>query len=121
LTERNAALTRKNPKAKPSPQIYDDAFSLQEGEYWPEHHIANVKRLSQRYPEYSRDEVDAIYRKACTLEPEIEKWIGTLELSEGSRSELLEWLADQFYGFTNKSFLWALERVEDKRKRSRPE
>lgn len=107
---------RKNPVAKRSAAIYDHAFCLQEGEYYPQHHLANVRTLRERYPEYSAEEVDAIYRQACRIQYEIEQWLGPgpMQLSEGSRAELLEWLNDHFYGFTEKSFLWALERVQDK-------
>jgi len=105
---------RKDRVREPSPEIYDDAFRLQEGEYYPEHHEANIKTLCERYPEYSPEDVDAIYRQACRIQHEVEEWVGDAELSEGSRQELLEWLRDHFYGFTERSFLWALERVERK-------
>ncbi len=97
---------------KLSRKIYDEAYWLQMGEYYPQHHQANVQRLRDRYPDYAAEEVDRIYRQACRLEPEIEQWMGGMRLSPGSRQELLEWLEDHFYGFTKASFSEAIERVE---------
>jgi len=107
---------RKNSVTKLPSAIYDDAFRLQQGEYYPEHHEANIITLRERYPDHSAEEVETIYRQACRIEHEIEQWLGKMQLSAGSRVELLEWLEDHFYGFTDNSFLWALERVEEKRK-----
>ncbi len=106
---------RKNPVTKRSPAIYDDAYRLHEGEYYPQHHEANLQRLRENHPEYSAGEVETIYRQACRIEYEIEQWLGKMQLSEGSRQELLDWLEDHFYGFTAKSFSSALERVEARR------
>src|ERR1700757_3025420 len=89
-----------------SPEIYDAAYRLQVGEHYPQHHLENVRRLRERYSEYPADEVESIYRQACRIEYEIQKWIGNMQLSQGSRQELLDWLEDHFYGFTEKSFLW---------------
>ena len=98
-----------------SAAMYDEAFFLQEGEYYPQRHEANVRSLCEKYPQYSSKEIDAIYRQACRIEPGVAQWLGNMELSDGGRLELLDWLKDNFYGFTQKSFLRALERVEGKR------
>lgn len=105
---------RKDPISQRSTAIYDEAFQLQVGEYHPEHHEANIRTLRARYPEYSAKEVDGIYRQACRIEYEIEQWVGGLQLSAGSREELMDWLEDRFFGFTGKSFSWAIERIEEK-------
>jgi hypothetical protein len=94
--------------------LYDDAYRWQQGEYYPEHHQANVQRLQQKYPEHPLSEIDAIYRQACSIDYEVQKRVGKSQLSKGAREQLLDWLEDNFYGFSRESFLWAIERAESK-------
>jgi len=92
--------------------LYSDAYSFQQGEFHPEHHQANVRRLHEKYPGFTLSEIDTIYRQACRIEFEIQEQIGRSQLSEEAREKLLEWLEDHFHGFSRKSFLQAIDRVQ---------
>ena len=105
-------MTRRSKVSTPPSSLYDDAYRLQTGEFYPEHHQANVRSLCERYPDQPFSEIDAIYREACRIDFEIQERVGNSQLSKGAKEELLEWLKDHFYGFSRESFLWAIERAE---------
>ena len=97
-----------------SDALHSDAYSFQQGEFYPEHHQANVQRLRQKYPGFSLSEIDEIYRQACRLDFEVQERVGASQLSKQAREELLDWLEDHFYGFSRASFLQAIERAESR-------
>src|SRR5689334_3153636 len=99
---------------KSSNSLYDDAYRWQQGEFYPQHHQANIQRLHKKYPEHSLSEIDAIYRKACRIDFEVQERIGTSQLSKGAREELLDWLEDHFYGFSRQTLLQAIESAESR-------
>ena len=103
--------TRRNKGSSPA-QLFEDAYSWQQGEFYPEHHQANIERLSDKYPEVSSAEIEDIYRKACTIEHEIRQQIQGAQLTAAARDALLEDLESQFYGFSRASLAWALQRAE---------
>jgi hypothetical protein len=105
---------RKDPPSNSSVALYADAYRWQQGEFYPQHHEANVKRLHEKYPEHSLPEIDGIYRQACLIDFEVQKRVGTAQLSPGAREELLDWLEDHFYGFGRELFLSAIERAESR-------
>lgn len=103
----------RRPKVRIHPSsLYDDAYRLQSGEFYPEHHQANVQSLCRRYPDLPSCEIDAIYRQACRIDFEVGERVGHSRLSKGAKEELLEWLEDHFWGFSRESFLWAIEKAE---------
>jgi hypothetical protein len=110
----------KRPVLRRSSEIYDTAFRLQEGEYYPEHHLTNIQTLSRRYPEHTGTELERIYKQACRIECEIEERMGGAIFSESGKAGLLEWLDDNFNGFSRDTFLWAIERVECSLRRKIP-
>ena len=91
-----------------------DAYSWQQGQFYPERHQANVQHLHQKYPEFPVSEVDAIYRQACRIDCEIQERVGASQLSKQARGELLDWLEAHFYGFSRATFLEAIERAESR-------
>ena len=103
---------QKNPVSQLSDSLYVDAYQWQQGEFYPEHHQANVQRLHRKYPECPWSEIDAIYRQACRIDFEVQERIGTSQLSARARHELLDWLEDHFHGFSRESFLQAIEKAE---------
>lgn len=105
-------MSRRSKTPPPPSSLYEDAYRWQQGEFYPEHHQANVQRLHQKYPEHPLAEIDAIYRQACRIDYEVQERVGKSQLSKGAREELLDWLEDNFYGFGRESFLWAIERAE---------
>jgi hypothetical protein len=94
--------------------LHSDAYAFQQGEFYPEHHQANVQRLHQKYPEFPVSEIDAVYRQACRIDFEVQERVGGAQLSQQAREELLDWLEDHFYGFSKESFLRAIERAESR-------
>ena len=97
---------------KRADSLHADAYSWQQGQFYPERHKANVQRLHQKYGEYSISEIDAIYRQACRIDFEVQERIRTSELTERAKAELLEWLEDNFHGFSRASLMEAIERAE---------
>ncbi len=95
-----------------SAALHSDAYSLQQGEFYPEHHQANVRRLHRKYPNFSLSEIDAIYREACRIDFEARKQVGATKLSKQAKEELMDWLEDHFYGFGRESFLQAIVKAE---------
>jgi len=93
-------------------ELHTDAYSFQQGEYYPEHHVANVQKLHQKYPEFSLSEVDAIYRRACSIDFEVQQRVGSSKLTPQAKNELLDWLEDHFYGFSRISLLQAIEEAQ---------
>lgn len=94
--------------------LHSDAYAFQQGEFYPEHHQANVQRLHQKYPEFPLSEIDAVYRQACRIDSEVQERVDGAQLSQQAREELLDWLGDHFYGFSTESFLRAIERAESR-------
>jgi hypothetical protein len=103
---------RAHRNRQPSSALYADAYSYQQGEFYPEHHLANVQRLHQKYPEHSLSEIDEIYRQACRIDAHVQQRLGGSHLTEKAKQELLGWLEDHFFGFSRESFLRAIERAE---------
>ena len=103
---------QKNSTAQSSDSLHADAYSWQQGQFYPERHQANVQRLHQKYPAFPLSEIDAIYRQACRIDFEVQERVGTSQLSKQAREELLGWLEDHFYGFGRASLLEAIERAE---------
>jgi len=95
-----------------SAALHSDAYSFQQGEFYPEHHQTNVQRLHQKYADFSLPEIDEVYRQACRIDFEVQERVGTSQLSKQTRVELLDWLEDHFYGFSRASFLQTIERTE---------
>lgn len=105
---------RKHSGSSNASGLHSDAYAFQQGEFYPEHHQANVQRLHQKYPGFSVAEIDAVYRQACRIDFEVQERVGGAELSQQARVELLDWLEDHLYGFSRESFLLAIERAESK-------
>ena len=105
-------MNRRKKAPMPPSALYENAYQWQVGEFYPEHHEANVQRLHQKYPEHSVSEIDAIYRQACCIDSEVKERVGKSQLSNAAKEELLDWLQDHFHGFSRESFLWAIERAE---------
>jgi len=104
----------KGPSTEESAALHADAYQYQQGEFYPEHHRANVQRLREKYPTFSQSEIDGIYRQACHIDFEVRQRVGAAQLSEQAREELLEWLEDNFYGFSRQTFVLAVDRAEGK-------
>ena len=92
--------------------IYARAYRLQAGEFYPEHHLANVAFLQREYTQHSRAEIDRIYRCACRIRDELESWGGGLQLTMDSRQELLDWFWSEFPDFTEDVFSEAIADIE---------
>ena len=92
--------------------LYEAAYRWQQGEFYPEHHCANVVRLHERFPEVPMAEVDAIYRQACRIDAEVADQVGTSELTAAAKEDLVDWLAGHFHGFGRGVFIDAIERRE---------
>jgi acyl-CoA-binding protein len=107
-------MTRRQKPPTPAPSLYADAYHWQQGEFYPEHHQANVRRLQEKYSDISLSEIDAIYRQACRIDYEVQQQVGTSQLSAQAREKLLDWLEDHFNGFGRAEFLLAIERAESK-------
>jgi hypothetical protein len=102
----------KKPRAPSTADLHAEAYLLQTGEFYPEHHEANVRHLCAKYPEILAGEIKAIYRRAIHIEDEIRQEIGSAQLSQAAKSQLLDWLEGRFYGFPRSVLQEALERVE---------
>ena len=76
--------------------LHSDSYAFQQGQFYPERHQANVRRLHQKYPEFPLSEVDAIYREACRIDFEVQERVGGAQLSPQAREELLDWLEGHF-------------------------
>lgn len=107
-------MSRRQKTPTPPASLYEDAYRWQHGEFYPERHLANVQRLLKKHPEHTFSEVDAIYRQACLIDYEVQQRAGKAQLSNGARQELLDWLADRFYGFSQETFEDAIERAESR-------
>ena len=107
-------MSRRKKTPTPPASLYEDACRSQQGEFYPEHHHANVERLHRQYPEHPLSEIDGIYRQACRIDFEIDQRVGSSQLSEQAREELLDWLEDHFNGFSRASFLEAIQRAESR-------
>jgi hypothetical protein len=105
-------MSRRPKSPIPPTSLYEDAYRWQQDEFYPEHHKANVLRLHEKYPEHKLGEIDAIYRQACRIDFEVKERVGESKLSQQARQELLEWLEDNFHGFSAVSFQEAIERAE---------
>jgi hypothetical protein len=105
---------RKHSGSGDASGLHSDAYASQHGEFYPEHHQANVQRLHQKYPQFPLSEVDAVYRQACRIDFEVQRRVGGAQLSQRAREELLDWLEDHVYGFGRESFLRAIERAESR-------
>jgi hypothetical protein len=101
-------------RADGTADLHAEAYMLQAGEFWPEHHEANVRHLRSKYPEVPAEEIEAIYRRACRIEFEIRQEIGNSQLSAAAKSQLVDWLEDQFHGFPRSVLVEAIERTEVK-------
>src|SRR5262245_15269701 len=105
-------MSRRSKTPEPPSSLFEDAYRLQQGQFYPERHQANVQNLCKKYPQHSFSEIDAIYRQACLIDFEIRERVGKSQLSKGAREELLDWLENEFHGFSRDSFLRAIERAE---------
>lgn len=94
--------------------LHSDAYLFQRGEYYPKNHQANVQRLHQKYPEFPLSQIDAIYRKACKIDLEVQQHVGTSQLTEKAKEELLDWLEDHYYPFSRASFLQAIDASQER-------
>lgn len=104
-------MSRRAKTPTPPSSLYDDAYYLQNGEFYPENHKANIEKLSRKYSDQPLSEIDTIYRQACCIDSEVQEQVGGCQLSEGAKEELLQWLEKHFHGFTRASFLRAIEQA----------
>jgi len=105
---------RQDKTPSDSTALYAEAYSLQQGKYYPEHHQANVQRLHKLHPNWSLAEIDEIYRQACQIDFEVELQLGGATPTAQAREELLDWLEDHFHGFSRDTLIQAIERAEMK-------
>ena len=105
-------MSRRLKTPTPQSSLFEDAYRLQEGQFYPERHQANVKKLCEKYPQHSFSEIDAVYREACRIDFEIQERVGKSKLSKGAREEILDWLENEFHGFSRELLLRAIERAE---------
>ena len=67
--------------------LHSDAYAFQQGEFYPQHHQANVQRLHQKYPEFPLSEIDTVYRQACRIDFEVQERVGGAQLSQQARED----------------------------------
>lgn len=95
----------------PSSSLPDDAYLFQYGQFYPERHEANLRRLRKKYPAHSAAEIDAIYREARAIDSALQEEIGAAHLSPGARALLLEWLEERFPRFSRSVLADAIVRA----------
>lgn len=92
--------------------IYLKAYRYQFGDYYPQHHVANLAKLAELYPDRGEREIEAIYLQACRINDTLKDWGGGLVLTEASREELFSWFEAEFPEFPEDCFDEAIKELE---------
>lgn len=100
---------KKQYKRKPVySDLLNESFVLQMGQYYPERHKENLKKLRQRYAEFSTDDIDSFYRLACKLGATAEDYGDKILKNEITFECAKEILESDFYDFSNEIISHAL-------------
>ena len=91
----------------------DTAFGYQIGQFYPERHEENLKKLSEQFNDYDSELIDCLYRYSILLGSQASSLAEKVYHRYLSEEEALSHLAVEFKSFSKGTRDWALENALD--------
>jgi len=90
-------------------EFLDEAYHLQRGEYRPETHAENLKRLADMYPDIPSVIQDQLYRFTITLDTCSKSFAERIATGDIEKAEALSELSITYRHFSKSTLEFALD------------